>query len=143
MICSYSAADTVEQSRYQKPFIACLAFRLRTVFFFNACILRYYFSQPLTSLSCSLNAVFPGLKMWDTFSCATAIFLTYFIISIAVLENVPPGAGLQKRATFSTLNVGLAWTFESNPGHLRGKHAAAALTAKPSTTPDIAYCTCS
>jgi hypothetical protein len=26
--------------------------------------------------------------------------LTYFIISIAVLENVPPDAGLQKRATF-------------------------------------------
>jgi hypothetical protein len=33
-----------------------------------------------------------------------------FIISIAVLENVPPDAGLQKRATFSTLNVGLAGT---------------------------------
>jgi hypothetical protein len=29
---------------------------------------------------------------------------------MAVLENVPPGAGLQKRATFSTLNVGLAGT---------------------------------
>jgi hypothetical protein len=27
-----------------------------------------------------------------------------------VLENVPPEAGLQKRATFSTLNVGLAGT---------------------------------
>jgi hypothetical protein len=35
--------------------------------------------------------------------------LTHFIISIAVLE-MPPGAGLQKRATFSTLNVGLAGT---------------------------------
>jgi hypothetical protein len=43
-------------------------------FFFNACILRYYLSKPLTSLSCPLNAVFPGLKMWDTFACATAIF---------------------------------------------------------------------
>jgi hypothetical protein len=40
----------------------------------------------------------------------TAIFLTHFIISIAVLENLPPDAGLQKRATFSTLNVGLAGT---------------------------------
>jgi hypothetical protein len=38
---------------------------------------------------------------------ATAKFLSHFIISIAVLENVPPDAGLQKRATFSTLNVGL------------------------------------
>jgi hypothetical protein len=42
---------------------------------------------------------FPGLKMWVTFACATANFLTHFIISIAVLENVPPDAGLQKRAT--------------------------------------------
>jgi hypothetical protein len=41
-----------------------------------------------------------GLKMWDTFACATAKKLTHFIISIAVLENVPPDAGLQKRATF-------------------------------------------
>jgi hypothetical protein len=50
----------------------------------------------------------PGLKMWDTFACATANILTHFIRSIAVLGNVPPDAGLQKRATFSTLNVGLA-----------------------------------
>jgi hypothetical protein len=48
--------------------------------------------------------------MWDTFACATSTFLTHFIISIAVLENVPPDAGLQKRDTFSTLNVGLAGT---------------------------------
>jgi hypothetical protein len=37
-------------------------------------------------------------------------YLTHIIILIAVLENVPPDAGLQKRATFSTLNVGLAGT---------------------------------
>jgi hypothetical protein len=43
---------------------------------------------------------FPGLKMWDTFACATANLLTHFIISIAVLENVHPDTGLQKRATF-------------------------------------------
>jgi hypothetical protein len=42
----------------------------------------------------------PCLQMWDTFACATAILLTHFIISIAVLENVPPDAGLQNRATF-------------------------------------------
>jgi hypothetical protein len=35
---------------------------------------------------------------------------THFVISIAVLENVPPDTGLQNRATFSTLNVGLAGT---------------------------------
>jgi hypothetical protein len=40
------------------------------------CILRYYLSKPLTSLICSLNAVFPGLKMWDTFACATANFIS-------------------------------------------------------------------
>jgi hypothetical protein len=80
------------------------------LFFFNACILRYYLSKLLTSLSCSLNAVFPGLKMWDTFACNTTKKLIHFIISIAVLENVPPDAGLQKRATFSTLNVGLTGT---------------------------------
>jgi hypothetical protein len=43
---------------------------------------------------------FPGLKMWDTFACPTAKNLTHFIFSIAVLENLPSGAGLQKRATF-------------------------------------------
>jgi hypothetical protein len=48
--------------------------------------------------------------MWDTFACATANFSTHYIISIAVLENVSPDTGLQKRATFSTLNVGLAGT---------------------------------
>jgi hypothetical protein len=46
------------------------------------------------------SEAFPGLKMWVTFACATANVLTHFKISIAVLENVPPDAGLQKRATF-------------------------------------------
>jgi hypothetical protein len=52
----------------------------------------------------------PGLKMRDTFACATANILAHFIISIAVLENVPPDVGLQKRDTFSTLNIGPAGT---------------------------------
>jgi hypothetical protein len=52
----------------------------------------------------------PSLKMRDTFACAIAKNVKHFIISIAVLENVPPDAGLQKRATFSTLNVGLVGT---------------------------------
>jgi hypothetical protein len=69
----------------------------------------------------SISYADPGLKMWDTFTCATANLLTHFVISIAVLENVPPDAELQKRAHFSTLNIGLAWDRESNPGHLRGK----------------------
>jgi hypothetical protein len=61
---------------------------------------------------------FPGRKMWDTFACATAIFLSYFIISIAVLKNVPPDAGLQKRATFPHFS---GRDRESNPGHLLGR----------------------
>jgi hypothetical protein len=48
--------------------------------------------------------------MWDTFAWAPAKILTHFIISIAVLENVPPAAGLQKSASFSSLSVGLAGT---------------------------------
>jgi hypothetical protein len=46
--------------------------------------------------------------MWDTFTCASAKFVTHFLISIAVLENVPSDAGLQKRATSSTLKEGLS-----------------------------------
>jgi hypothetical protein len=54
----------------------------------------------------------------NTFACATAKRLT-------------PDAGLQKRAIFSTLNVGLAL-----PGIKPGPPAwqAAAITAQPSTT---------
>jgi hypothetical protein len=52
---------------------------------------------------------FPGLKMWDTFACATAKFLTHFIISIAVLENVPLSRVTEK-SHFSTLIVGLTGT---------------------------------
>jgi hypothetical protein len=40
--------------------------------------------------------------MWATFACATAIFLTHFKISIAVLDDMPP-----EKSHFSTLNVGL------------------------------------
>jgi hypothetical protein len=70
----------------------------------------------------------------NTFACATAILLTLFIISIAMLENVHPDAGLQKRATFSTLNVGLAG-IGNEPGPPAWQ--AEALTAQPSTTLDI------
>jgi hypothetical protein len=42
------------------------------------------------------SEAFPGLKMWVTFACATEFFSTHFIISIAVLKNVPSDAGLQK-----------------------------------------------
>jgi hypothetical protein len=34
-------------------------------------------------------------------------YCNFFMISIAVLENMPPDAGLEKRATFSNIIVGL------------------------------------
>jgi hypothetical protein len=88
--------------------------------------------ETINKLKVFLNAVFPRLKMWDTFACASAKKLTLFIISIALLKNVPPDAGLQKRATISNLNIGL-----DGPGIKPGPSAwqAAALTAQPSTTP--------
>jgi hypothetical protein len=59
---------------------------------------------------------FPGLKMRVTFACATANFLTHFLISIAVLENVPPDAEL----LFHTKHRS-GRDRESNPGHLLGR----------------------
>jgi hypothetical protein len=50
-----------------------------------------------------------ALSCGNTFAFATAN-LNLFIISIAVIENVPLDAELHKRATFSTLIVGLAGT---------------------------------
>jgi hypothetical protein len=45
--------------------------KLKGFLFFNACILRYYLSKTLTSFN--KNAVFPGLKMWDTFASDIAV----------------------------------------------------------------------
>jgi hypothetical protein len=58
---------------------------------------------------------FPGLKMWVTFACATANFLTHFIISIAVLENVPLTQGYRKEPLFHTKRR-YGRDRESNPG---------------------------
>jgi hypothetical protein len=63
------------------------------------------------------SEAFPGLKMWVTFACATAIFLTYFIISIAVLETGPLTQGYRKEPLFHTTGRDR----ESNPGHLLGR----------------------
>jgi hypothetical protein len=64
---------------------------------------------------------FPGLKMWVTFACATtAIFLTRFIISIAVLEKVPLTKGYRKEPLFHTKRRSIP-DWESNPGHLLGR----------------------
>jgi hypothetical protein len=112
--------------------------RILLPLFFYACILRYYLLKPLTSLSCSLNAVFPGLKMWDTFaldcfdlkvrpgtpatnpglhrqsdlkSPQTTCYCNFFIqlySAIAVLATCPRAQGYKSH--FSTLKVGLAGT---------------------------------
>jgi hypothetical protein len=55
------------------------------------------------------------LAVLDSFFDKTTDYLLLQIFiqlysAIAVLENVPPDAGLQKRATLSTLNKGLAGT---------------------------------
>jgi hypothetical protein len=76
---------------------------------FDARLVHIFFLEAFCDISHRLGGItpfgvfsdaFPGLKMWVTYACATANFLTHFIISIAVLENVPPDAGLQKNATF-------------------------------------------
>jgi hypothetical protein len=67
-------------------------------------------TEPLTSLSWYLNAVFhvlgrPMPQDAGTHSLSLLQIFNLFIIFIAVLENVPPDAGLQKRAIFFTLIV--------------------------------------
>jgi hypothetical protein len=51
---------------------------------------------------------------------ATAKFLTHFIISIAVLENVPLSRVTEK-SKFSTLSVGLAGTGNQTQNYLHGR----------------------
>jgi hypothetical protein len=87
--------------------------------------------ETINKLNLFFECVLPDLKMWDTSACTTAIFLTYFIFSIVVLENVPPDAGLQKRDTFSTRNVGLAGT----RSQILATCVASCGTAQPSTSP--------
>jgi hypothetical protein len=70
-----------------------------TYLFFLRRIAIFYTLGGITPFR-GFSDAFAGLKIWVTFACATAIFLTHFIISNAVLENVPPDAGLQKRASF-------------------------------------------
>jgi hypothetical protein len=57
-------------------------------------------------------------------------FLAPYIISILVLENVLPDAGFHKRATFSTLNVGLVGT---------GKQTRATCVAKSGTNRSVIH----
>jgi hypothetical protein len=101
--------------------------------FFNACILRYYLSKPLTTLSCPLNAVFPGLKMRYTFAfdcfltfkvrprtgvqpqslnrlLATAIFLSNYTVQLQCLQRAH-GRRVTEKSHFSTLNIGLSGTW--------------------------------
>jgi hypothetical protein len=72
---------------------------------------HFFFLEAFCDISHRLGGITPfgvfsdpfsGLKMWVTFACATANFLIHFLISIAVLENLPPDAGLQKNALFHT-----------------------------------------
>jgi hypothetical protein len=83
----------------------------------------------VTSLKPSLGTLDPGLKM-QKHLCI--IFLYLFTQCNCSACNVPPGAGLQKRANFSTLIIGLAGTlFPLVPGS--PARQAAALIAQPFT----------
>jgi hypothetical protein len=63
--------------------------------------------MPRLIASTGFHTVSPTSKSQQTL--ATAKFLTHFIISIAVLENVPLSRVTEK-SNFSTLNVGLDGT---------------------------------
>jgi hypothetical protein len=121
----------VHQARVVGGFSSVKVARCQTcvLFFFSPCILRYYLSKPLTSLSCPLNAVFPGFKMRDTFAfdclltykvrpgtgvqpqslnrlLAAAIFLSNYTVQLQCLQCAP-GHRVTEKSNFSTLNVGL------------------------------------
>jgi hypothetical protein len=68
------------------------------------------YQDHVTSFKPSLGTPDPGLKMRKHLCfCCCNLFVQQYS-AIAVLENVPPGAGLQKRSNFSTLIVGPAGT---------------------------------
>jgi hypothetical protein len=88
-------------------------------------------TEPLTCLGCPLNAVLhvlskPGSQSAETPSLLQMHIFNLSIISIALLDKRVPDAGLQKRATFSALNVGPV-----GPGPPAWQ--AAAQTTQPST----------
>jgi hypothetical protein len=61
-----------------------------SLFFFNACTLRYYLSKPLTGLSCSLNAVFPCLKMREHLCLRYCNFFNLFYnLNCSAWERAP------------------------------------------------------
>jgi hypothetical protein len=87
--------------------------KVSLLFFFNACILRYYLAKPLTSFSFSLNAVFPCLKMREHLCLRYCNVFNPFY-------NLPWRRVKEKSHLFHSIRrSGRDW--ESNPGHLRGK----------------------
>jgi hypothetical protein len=133
----------------------------------NACILRYYMylSKTLTGLSCSLNAVFLGLKMWDTFAfdcfdfkvrpktlaknpclqrqsnlkspqtTCNCIFLSNYKVQLHCLQRAP-GCRVTEKSHFSTRNLGLDGT--GNQTQATCLAGSVAIDAQPSTRP-LAY----
>jgi hypothetical protein len=98
---------------------------------------RMYLSntEPLTSLSCPLNAVFHALRGTVPRDAGTPLLLllqifNLSIISIAVLENVSPTQGYRKGYLFHT-NRRSGWDRESNPVHLRGRQRRKPLSHAP------------
>jgi hypothetical protein len=79
----------------------------------------YFFLMTFRNFSHSLGGItpfsvfsdaFPGLKMWDTFTCATAIFLILSLnLNCSARERAPWRRVIEKNH-FSARNVGLAGT---------------------------------
>jgi hypothetical protein len=108
-MCRLFCHPKVKISMANNPHQYILKVSLVSLLARNVCQSWTFFLEAFCDISHRLGGItplgvfsdaFPGLKMRVTFACATANFLTHFIISIAVLENVPPDAGLQKNATF-------------------------------------------
>jgi hypothetical protein len=106
------------------------------------CMYIFFFHEAFCDISPRLGGITPfgvfsdfqGLKIWDTFACANANFLTHFIISIAVLENVPPDAGLQKRDTCTSFAPIRRVTGKAR-NHIKGLSTRAILRPNCGTIP--------
>jgi hypothetical protein len=69
--------------------------------FFSRGVLRYFTDLAELLLSVSSPTPSQASRCGSPLLAVLQFFLTHFIISITVLENVPLDTGLQKRATFS------------------------------------------
>jgi hypothetical protein len=109
---------TFERSFVTKP--AHVDMHQDTIFF-NACILRSYLSEPLTSLSCSLNAIIPCLKIQEHLRLRYCNFFDpFYNLNCSAWERAPWRRVTEKRHLFHSKRRSVR-DRESNPGHLLGQ----------------------